>query len=54
MAATLKTIDADGTIHLAEPLKGPARAVITVLIDDIKAECVGDYPAKQAPDPAFG
>ena len=44
MAATLKTveatIDADGTVHLAEPLKGPARAVITVLIDDLEPNAI--------------
>jgi hypothetical protein len=38
MSASLKTIEAtidpDGTIHLAEPIVGPARAVITVLIED--------------------
>ena len=40
MGATLRTIeatiDADGTIHLAEPLQGPARAVVTVLIEDLE------------------
>ena len=38
MSASLKTIEAtidpDGTIHLAEPILGPARAVITVLIEE--------------------
>jgi len=40
MGASLKTveatIDADGTIHLSEPLQGPARAVVTVLIEDLE------------------
>ena len=38
MAATLRTIDAtvaeDGSVLLAEPVEGPAKAVLTVLIDD--------------------
>ena len=44
MAATLKTveatIEADGTVSLAEPLTGPARAVITVLIDDLEPNAI--------------
>ncbi|MFT5469391.1 MAG: hypothetical protein ACI8UO_004512 [Verrucomicrobiales bacterium] len=38
MPATLRsieaTIDSNGLVHLQEPLRGPAKAVVTVLIDD--------------------
>ncbi len=38
MSATLRTIDAtieeDGSVLLSEPVEGPARAVLTVLVDD--------------------
>jgi hypothetical protein len=40
MAATLKTIkatvEADGTVHLAQPIEvnGPVQAVVTLLIDE--------------------
>ncbi|MFT5466285.1 MAG: hypothetical protein ACI8UO_001383 [Verrucomicrobiales bacterium] len=38
MSATLKTVDAtiepDGSVRLLEPIQGPAKAVVTVLIDE--------------------
>ncbi len=42
MAATLRaieaTISADGVVTLAEPVKGPGRAVLTLLVEDMESD----------------